>query len=298
MPTDHTPTPNPPPSDLVSSDAEVRAVLADPAYLVPPAPPASELGTLAWLRSHVTRFSEGETHDRRRALAERDIAALAPLTLRRSAADRTAAELADAGRARPADEPFDVMPLAKRVPLTALAAALGVGDDDIEATVDAALAAVPGYLNPDLAAATADESVAFLVKTLGPAEPEHVANRIGLLMQACDATAALVGNALLAAFAADEDETVDDTIARTLTDDPPTLRTRRISPDGDLLTVDISTCTFGTGRRPCPGADQATALAAGVLDTLTTACELADQAIEYLPSPNLRMPASLLVTIK
>ncbi len=300
MPTDSTPTDSTPtdstptsstPAKLVSSNAEVRAILTDPAYLVPPAPPAAEVETLAWLRAHVTRFSEGHAHDRRRALAEQEIAALDPSKLRQAAADLTAAELA----IRTGTEPFDVMPLAKRVPLTALAAGLGIGQDAIAATVDAVLAAVPGYLNPDLAGPDADSSVAFLVKTFGPAEPEHAANRIGLLMQACDATAALVGNALLAAFAADD--TVDETIARTLVDDPPTVRTRRISPDGDLLALDISGCTFGTGRRPCPGADQATALAAGVLDTLTTACELADQPIDYLPSPNLRMPARLLVTI-
>ena len=285
MPTDSTPT------DLVSSDAEVRAILADPAYVVPPAPPAAEAATLAWLRAHATRFCEGEAHDRRRALAEQDIAALDPGKLRQAAADLAAAELAS----RASAEPFDVMPLARRVPLTALAAGLGVGQDDIPATVDAVLAAVSGYLNPDLAGPDADSSVAFLAKTFGPAEPEQLANRIGLLMQACDATAALVGNALLAAFGADE--SVDQVIARTLVDDPPTLRTRRISPDGDLVTVDISGCPFGTGRRPCPGADQATALAAGVLDALTTACELADQPIDYLPSPNLRMPARLLVTI-
>jgi cytochrome P450 len=279
------------PTELVSSDADVRAILADPAYVVPPAPPASDVGTLAWLRAHVTRFCEGETHDRRRALAEHEIAGLDPASLRLTAADLTAAELARHENS----EPVDVMPLARRVPATALASSLGLAQADIGAAVDAMLAAVSGYLNPDLAGPDADRSVAFLANTFGPGEPEALANRIGLLMQACDATAALIGNALVAAFA--DDGTVEEIIARTLVDDPPTLRTRRLSPDGELVAIDISGCTFGAGRRPCPGADQATALAAGVLDAILARCELADQQIGYLPSPNLRMPASLLVTL-
>jgi len=278
------------PTELVSSDADVRAILADPAYVVPPAPHAGEIGTLAWLRAHVTRFCEGEAHDRRRALAEHEIAGLDPASLRQAAAELTAAELSR----HPASEPFDVMPLARRVPAAALAAALGVPADDIAGAVDAMLGAVSGYLNPDLAGPDADSSVEFLVKTFGPGEPEPLANRIGLLMQACDATAALIGNALIAAFAADG--AVEEIIGRTLVDDPPTLRTRRVSPGGGLVTIDISGCTFGAGRRPCPGADQATALAAGVLDAILARCELADQQIGYLPSPNLRMPASLLIT--
>jgi len=278
------------PTELVSSDTDVRAILADPAYVVPPAPPASEVGTLAWLRAHVTRFCEGEAHDRRLALAEREIAGLDPASLRRTAAELTAAELARHKNS----EPIDVMPLARRVPAAALASGLGLAQADIGGAVDAMLRAVSGYLNPDLAGPDADRSVAFLVKTFGPGEPEALANRIGLLMQACDATAALIGNALIAAFA--DEGTVEEIIARTLACDPPTLRTRRLSPDGELVTLDISGCTFGAGRRPCPGADEATALAAGVLDATLACCELADQQIDYLPSPNLRMPASLLVT--
>jgi len=278
------------PTEPASSDADARTILADPAYVVPPVPPASEVGTLAWLRAHVTRFSEGEAHDRRRALAEREIAGLDPAKLRQAAAALADAELAR----RTSSEPVDVMLLARRIPAAALAAGLGVAHDDIAGAVEAMLAAVSGYLNPDLAGPEADSSVALLVRAFGPGEPEHLANRIGLLMQACDATAALIGNALIAASAADD--TVEEIIDRTLVDDPPTLRTRRVSPDGEVVTIDISGCPFGAGRRPCPGAEQATALAAGVLDAILERWNLSDQRIEYLPSPNLRMPASLLIT--
>src|ERR1700742_1729426 len=55
-----------------------RAVLSDPSYLVPQAPGGAPRGTLAWLREHVCRFSNGAEHARRRALAVREIEALRP----------------------------------------------------------------------------------------------------------------------------------------------------------------------------------------------------------------------------
>ncbi len=292
------------PTDLVSDDAEVRAILADPAYTVPPAVavPPTQTDTLAWLRVLVARFSDGQEHDHRRALVERDLADLDPAALRRAAADLTADALASAGASR---EPFDAMTLARRVPVAALAAALGVSADAVPQAVDAVLAAASGYPNPDQAGPGADAGVGVLTRLLGPADaddpaspadPELLANRIGLLMQACDATAGLIGNALITAFAGPESE-ADDVVARTVRDDPPVLRTRRLSPGGEVITVDLSSCTFGAGRRPCPGADQATALAAGVLDAILPSCELADQQIDYLPSPNLRIPAELLITL-
>ena len=113
---------------------------------------------------------------------------------------------------------------------------------------------------------------------------------------ACDATAALIGNALINAFADLEGASADEVIESTLASDPPVQRTRRLAPDGSTVTLDISARTFGAGRRPCPGAGQAIALAAGVLDALLGACDLADQPLTYVPSPNLRMPAQLLVT--
>lgn len=282
------------PSDVISDSAKVRAILDDPGYIVPPAPAvaADETGTLGWLRAHVARFSDGEVHAGRRALAESELAGLDPAALRAAAAERTRAELAAAGSA-----PVDAMSLARRVPVAVLAAGLGLTGDTLDAATGAVVASASGYPNPDQAGPYADVSVGFLAGAVGPAgNPEALANRIGLMMQASDATAGLIGNALIAAFT-DETQDVDEVIAATLRDDPPVLRTRRLSPEGEVVTLDISGCTFGAGRRPCPGADQATALAAGVLDAILPTCELADQQIHYVPSPSLRIPAELLITV-
>ena len=298
MPTD--------PNELVANATEVQAILADPAYLVPPALPVppTETGTLAWLRAHVARFCEGELHDRRRELVEGELASLDPAKLRAAALELTSDELIeldDGGST-------DAMILAKRIPVAVLAAELGLAAETLPEVVDAVLASASGYPNPDGAGPNADAGVQYLATAFDeavtePAGPEHVdaelvANRIGLLEQACDATAGLIGNALIAAFGQDEQASIDEILVSVLTDDPPVRRTRRVAPDGAVLTLDITSCTFGSGRRPCPGADQAMALAAGVLDAILPSCELADQPISYLPSANLRLPAQVLVTRK
>src|SRR3954464_10140299 len=52
-----------------------------------PAPgPSGPYGTMAWLRATVSRFANGETHARRRALAESLLAELDPAELRDEAA--------------------------------------------------------------------------------------------------------------------------------------------------------------------------------------------------------------------
>lgn len=159
--------------------------------------------------------------------------------------------------------------------------------------VDAVIAVSSGYLNPDGAAPDTDTAVKFLASALSAADAEVTANRIGLLMQACDATAGLIGNSLARTFgstdavdrirAGDGNEVsaqaVDEVVAATLRDDPPVRRTRRLRPGGEVLLIDITRLTFGAGRRPCPGPDHATALTAGVLDAILPACVLADPAI-------------------
>ena len=72
----------------------VAAILADPSYVVPPAPPAGPIGTLAWLRATVCRFAEGEAHTRRRALVEARLAAIDPDELARDVSPVRALALA------------------------------------------------------------------------------------------------------------------------------------------------------------------------------------------------------------
>jgi len=237
--------------------ADVRAALADPA-LVPESPagggPAG--ASLAWLRATVARFSSGEPHRRRRALAEAELARLEPASLWRAAA---------------AGPEGEVRVRVVRV----LAEALGMPEP--AAVAEAVIVVAGAYFGGGDAAA--DEAVARLVERLAPdqadeAALEAAANRIGLLVQACEATAALVEAAAGG----------DVPLARVLRESPPVRSMRRIAAratriagreidEGDVVLLDLATANrahpvplaFGARPRVCPGRPHALALACGLL---------------------------------
>ena len=110
---------------------------------------------------------------------------------------------------------------------------------------------------------------------------EATAVRISLLVQASAATSALVAAALRRD---DRGSSVDELLAATLRNDPPVPATRRIADRaarigdrevemGTVVTLDLTAdrdaeLQFGSGLRPCPGREQALALAAGAIEAL------------------------------
>jgi cytochrome P450 len=179
--------------------------------------------TVAWLRSMVARFSSGPDHVRRRALCAAELAKIDPAELRRRAAESScgAAEV--------------------------LAQAMGV--DAGSAVADVARA----YHPHTVADEAADRAVSRLVDAFGGVTDELTAARISLLVQSCDATAALVANARN-----------HSSIAETLRDDPPLRSTRRVR-DGQVVMVSLDGHPFGAGTHECPGRAHAIALAEGIL---------------------------------
>ena len=141
-------------------------VLDDPAYTVPPPPPAGPVGTLSWLRATVSRFAAGADHARRRAMIVARLAALEPAALRERALQT-------------GDATFT------------LAEALGASDPAVAADAVAAIAPhynpAPGTPIPDL-----DEPVARLLALLPAAPPEAAAQQIAILVQSHAATSALI----------------------------------------------------------------------------------------------------------
>ncbi|MGX1881909.1 hypothetical protein [Streptomyces sp. NPDC055287] len=244
---------------------DTRAVLSDPRFLVPEAPSGGAPGTMRWLRGAVARFSNGSVHARRRALAEGELGRLDPRRLREAAAVLTRRTAA------PDEAPF--------VPVAVLGASLGARGEVVAATRAVAAAYRPGA-TPELMA-RADEGVRTLVGLLPDGEPESVANRIGLLVQTCDATAALIVKALALSADRRPGRAVDDLVADTLRLSPPVPGTRRVAaagaalhgrplPEGTEVPLDLASADapFGHGIRPCPGSRHALALACGVLDVL------------------------------
>jgi cytochrome P450 len=215
---------------------EVQAVIADPRFVPPPPAPAGEPGTMTWLRAMVARFSGGETHARRRALVEAELARIDPDTLRAKAAAESTVER-------------------QYVPVAVLARELGITDvETAVAAVREVAAAYQGVYDtpPDAAVATL---VGMLepTETTEPTDSEVTANRIGILVQACDATAAMISRPAASP--------VQFTRRQALVDVEIGGRT---IPAGTVVQLRISSFPFGGDARPCPGRAHAVALAQGV----------------------------------
>jgi cytochrome P450 len=280
---------------VVADPAQVRAVLADPGHEVPDPGRGAPRGTMAWLRQNVARMSNGADHARRRDLAAELLRRLDPDLLRAGASDATSAIIDQAAR-----QPFDAMAqVARRVPGLVLAGALGAADPDLVAEQLGPVAAA--YLPGSAGSTEADACVARLTGLL-PAEPdERAAARIGLLIQAYAATAGLIGNAVVAGIRASDPGPAAELVAQTLRADPPVRFTRRVTPSGETIALDLTVAgddpaghlAFGYGQRVCPGVPQAIALAEGAVAPLLARCRWTGAAITYPEPPALRAPERL-----
>lgn len=242
-----------------------------------PAPPVESV------QARMARFSEGDEHERRRAIAEARLAVLDPGELRTAARDRTAAHVA--GR-----HEVDVMgELARTVPVAVLAAALGASDvvAAVAATRRLCLALAPPEGSEPTDGWPEVRALASLLGLDGDADGEEAVNVVALLFQAMDATAGLIGNAL-----------------RARPGPPPVtvIRTLRVTPSGDPCVVDLTAADpplpFGAGRHRCPGEAHALAIAAGVIDALDAAgAVVVDAPQTDEPRLNLRIPTCLVVRL-
>jgi hypothetical protein len=211
----------------ISAHDQALAVLNDPSFVVPPVPSAP--AGVAWLRATVGRFSSGETHRRRRALSVAILGAIPPESLRSGAGMH---------------------------PVTVLAHAMGIDEPVVELVRDVAQAYQPGAGDDDLADAAVDR----LVAVFGGGYDEPAAARIGVLVQACEATAVLIERA--------RHHPVNDV----LRDHPPVPATKRQAlvtttvgdvtiEAGEVVQVGLAgDLAFGAGPRRCPGREHALAL--------------------------------------
>jgi cytochrome P450 len=276
---------------------DVERVLADPKFEVPAVAPGDQ--GLAWLRSAVSRFVNGPEHARRRALVEAELDRLDPAALRRDARLRTEAVLARA------DGRIEAMAkLARPVPLAALGSALGIGEGELDQAVADAVLVGPVYLSGAVDG-DVDAAVDRLRRALVRDGSEETAAAIAVLAQACEATAALIGNAIVLAseephLRGDADVLLDAALRRAA----PVRLMRRVSPAGEPVTLDIDAAgseagpgdppmTFGSGLRPCPAPAQAIALAAGVVDAVLPRCRCEPGLVTWADLPALRQPDRL-----
>lgn len=279
---------------VVARADDVAALLSHPAAVV------GFPGT--GVQASMARFSDGDDHTRRRAMAEARLATITPESLRTTAAALTRRRLAGI-------EEVDVMgAVARYAPVGALAVALGATDVEraVEVTRELALAMAPplGTGPGDVAGAAA-----LLAEVLGHEHlDEGAINVAALLFQTVDATAGLIGNALLARTRLGPVPT-EMLVTETVRSDPPVQLTTRLAaapveiggvtiPAGARIVVLLAAATFGTGLRPCPGEAHALALATGVLDALAERDATPITApVTYEPRPNLRIPSRLVARL-
>ncbi|HET6549327.1 MAG TPA: hypothetical protein VFG79_12750, partial [Solirubrobacter sp.] len=175
---------------------------------------------------------------RRRAMIEARLGELDPAALRAAAA-------AAARETSAVALPY--------LPVAVLAAATGVARRDVGEAVRCVRVVAAAY-RPETDAPGADGALARLLELLPGGEPEERAQRVAVLVQACEPSAALVRGAL--------GRPLDDV----LRDDPPVPVTQRIGPDGRVIEVDLAGHPFGAGPRACPGVEHALALVEGVVE--------------------------------
>ncbi|WP_193752553.1 cytochrome P450 [Cupriavidus sp. IDO] len=332
---------------VAAGAAEVAAVLAHPDCRVrPPAQPVPPTlaGTAAGeLFGRLIRMNDGAAHAPLKGILMRLMANIDP-----AVAMTRAAALADAIGGSDVDA-AGVKRWIFTLPVVAVADLLGmpVAASGNAAEVASQVAAYAASQSPLASAAEvqagadaahwlaqwlldADPSSTGLLPALQSAaqqadvDPAAVAaNAIGLMVQACEATAGLAGNSLVrlgrepALLARQDAAALHALVARVARDDPPVQNTRRfLAADALLCGVPVSAgdavlvllaaashddshapserpWTFGAGRHACPGDALAQALAAAtVAALLARGAQPARlvQSLRYRPSLNARIP--------
>ncbi|MGH3301837.1 MAG: hypothetical protein ACRDOK_09165 [Streptosporangiaceae bacterium] len=300
---------------IVSTPPDVAAALIAPGLRVIP-PPAGG-GPAADLVARMARFCDGKEHRRRRALTVRLLPPVAEVA--GQAARRTARYLLE----RAAADVLDVMPLARTVPAGALARTMGLSGPHAASAAnltgrlsDALLFAPPGPVPAQ--ACDADEAASQLCAALGPLEltgEDGVAAAASVLFQARDATAALIGAAVLAAPRGESGQA--DRVEAVLRRHAPVQCTRRVAvadttigaaviPRGSDVWIFVAAAepgsgipaSFGSGPHACPAAATASAIARAVVTVLEAGGwrPVAGQRIDYEPRPSLRLPCHVLVS--
>ncbi len=302
---------------VVSGPRAVAAALASPALSVAPAGGQPE-GAAAGLVARMARFSDGEDHRRRRAVVSRLLPSVPRITT--ITADRVNDYLVRRLSA------FDVMPMARQVPAEVLARGLGLppADADRAAVLTSVLcdaltpALQPRELPAGAADAAADELAALFARCLDSADPELLAAAISILFQARDATAALIGTAVLGGPGDPGDpRSPGRRVEQVLRHDAPVQCTRRTAaadagladvtvPAGSAVWIFLATAergsgapaTFGSGPHGCPGAAHATAIARQVIAVIDAEGwrPVRPQRVDYEPRPNIRVPVRVLLT--
>jgi cytochrome P450 len=310
---------------IAASRATASAVLTSDACAVrppdEPVPRAIAGNAAGDLFGRLARMRDGARH---RALRETSVAILGTVD---RVAEASAACARSLGAALgPDGPPEDVTVFARALPVRTMAGLLGADEDDwpeIEREIDALAAAFAPGCDRDRAergGRAAGSLTRRMYAMYTDRDDDRVASAIGLLIQTYEATAALLGNALVAlgrhaalrALVAQDPGRIAAVVADVLRLDPPVQNTRRFvvrsgtvagfaMNEGDAILVVLAaaatdagpggTFAFGAGPHACPGASTAAVIAAaGVRQVLDAGIDPSRLPFTYRPSVNVRSP--------
>lgn len=280
---------------IVAHADTVAAVLTHPDCRVRPVHepvPAAIAGPAGDVFGALMRMNDGKRHVGPRA-------ALLPRIAAWSAAE-TASRVA-AGMLTETLDAAALTAYAFNVPVRTIASLLGCADAQLPEIADLVgrfVAGIAPQAAPDrvVAAHAAATALLALLDTLDDA---MTANLLGLLSQTYEATAGLIGNAIVARLRGDT-RPAQALVDAVLRDDPPVQNTRRFTAQpvdiggmridaGQtiLLVLAAARRPFGQGGHECPGQALARTIATQALSHLG---ELPEVDWHYRPSPNGRLP--------
>ncbi|MGV3492633.1 MAG: cytochrome P450 [Ramlibacter sp.] len=292
---------------VVAAPRLVREALAHPALRVrpprEPVPPALRGRRIGEVFAQLVRMTDGAHHARHRPAVQARVQGWTPAQVDAAAADAASA-VAATGR------PQDWL---GQVPVQAVARLLGVAAAELDDTVRhvQAFTRAIGPAADAAAVEQGDRAAAFLMAQ-GEREgldPATAANRLALMQQALDATAGLIGNAVLAWRAAPAPLAGLDFVAGIAQRDPAIHNTRRFAAEdlhlgGERITAGQGLvlllvgdgaeagCPFGHGAHACPGEALALRIAAAALRSWEAEGRLRrfGPPRGYRPLPNARIP--------
>jgi cytochrome P450 len=294
---------------IAASPELIREVMAHPACRVrPPAEPvpAAIAGSAGELFGMLVRMNDGERHTQGRAALQTILASMDDdaVALR---ARRIASELAAGSDAAMLNH------VAAETPVRVVASLLGF-DAARMAEIARLVGAFVACLSPLSAGAQieaahdAARALLAAMQDVSDAPLPELANMVGLMSQAYEATAGLVGNSVVARWRG-ASGTAAQLVARTAQEDPSIQNTRRfLAADahiggvslkaGDVVLLLLGAAAreglgFGHGAHRCPGQRIAETIAAATLEVLMQTPLPEKLTWRYRPSVNARIPEFL-----
>ena len=314
---------------VVATAEHVEQILADPEALIG----FDGNDSAAGVQSRMARFTDGPSHEQRRAVAIEQLGQLDPAALHTRALALTRSLLAHHGT-------VDLMTtLARFVPVSVLSSALADPVGPVTGSAHAAVLRLAQAIAPERGrprgdAETPAHRIAELIEPAAAFDDATV-NIVALLFQTIDATAGLIGNSVLTAARLGapmlDDHACVGFVGEVSRFDPAVhFTTRRAAteivlaghriPRGATIVVDLAAAgrdpsrvdqpgefrpsrggpslAFGDGRHRCPGRDHALGLASGVFQgVLSSGGRLITADVTYEQRFNLRVPVHLSWTI-